>query len=243
MKSEKQNFERAKEVPGFIDYGEVPHHLLGIEERKDEGEFYARKYGINNDYFWDNGVLRESDAMDFAGYLHDLDLKEENLSGKNILDIGSGNGGFKRAVEKTGLAKMCVALDEGKFNSAGMDVMGKAEKMPFKDESFDLELSRYSVPVMDATNGRFQFIPSVLREMVRVLRPGGDIKIHSICSYDSTYDEETISKHQKMKAVVLEEIERLHDEDPELEFKLEKLVYEDVNYRMRLTIHKKDRKP
>lgn len=48
-------------------------------------------------------------------------------------------------------------------------ICARGEQLPFPDQSFDTVISRVAIPYMD--------IPVVLREMRRVLKPGGELKI------------------------------------------------------------------
>lgn len=93
----------------------------------------------------------------------------------SILDIGCGMGQTLKAlqlgptIEAWGLDCDVKAIEAGREN---MDdnvhlVVGTGERLPFPDESFDLVYSRVALPYMN--------IPVTLREILRVLRPGGKL--------------------------------------------------------------------
>jgi len=92
--------------------------------------------------------------------------------GKEVLEVGCGTGLIMRGLD--GRAKRLVGVDisPGMLAEArrrGFDVFeGRAEKLPFADESFDLA---YSFKVL----AHVPDIELALREMARVLRPGGHL--------------------------------------------------------------------
>jgi ubiquinone/menaquinone biosynthesis C-methylase UbiE len=92
--------------------------------------------------------------------------------GKEVLEVGCGTGLIMRGLD--GRAKRLVGVDisPGMLAEArrrGFDVFeGQAEKLPFADESFDLA---YSFKVL----AHVPDIELALREMARVLRPGGHL--------------------------------------------------------------------
>jgi ubiquinone/menaquinone biosynthesis C-methylase UbiE len=90
--------------------------------------------------------------------------------GREVLEVGCGTGLIMRGLD--GRAKRLVGVDisPGMLAEArrrGFEVLeGRAEKLPFADESFDLA---YSFKVL----AHVPEIELALREMARVLRPGG----------------------------------------------------------------------
>jgi ubiquinone/menaquinone biosynthesis C-methylase UbiE len=92
--------------------------------------------------------------------------------GREVLEVGCGTGLILRGLD--GRAKRLVGVDisPGMLAEArrrGFDVFeGRAEKLPFTDESFDLA---YSFKVL----AHVPEIELALREMARVLRPGGHL--------------------------------------------------------------------
>jgi ubiquinone/menaquinone biosynthesis C-methylase UbiE len=100
--------------------------------------------------------------------------------GLDVLDVGSGQGidliGFARGgarVTGIDLTPRHVELARAHLTALGLDgavVNGDAEQMPFDDDSFDLVSS----------NGVLHHTPDIaaaLREVLRVLRPGGTARI------------------------------------------------------------------
>ena len=92
--------------------------------------------------------------------------------GREVLEVGCGTGLIMRGLD--GRAKRLVGVDisPGMLAEArrrGFEVLeGRAEKLPFADESFDLA---YSFKVL----AHVPEIELALREMARVLRPGGHL--------------------------------------------------------------------
>lgn len=89
-----------------------------------------------------------------------------------VLDIGCGIGQMLLADELSGLGRRCgidvdaEAIDYGKAHFPQLDLRtATAEALPFGDSEFDLVASRVALPYTD--------IPAALREIRRVLRPGG----------------------------------------------------------------------
>jgi ubiquinone/menaquinone biosynthesis C-methylase UbiE len=110
----------------------------------------------------------------YHAMLDDLELGivRALAGGKEVLEVGCGTGLIMRGLD--GRAKRLVGVDisPGMLAEArrrGFDVFeGKAEKLPFADESFDLA---YSFKVL----AHVPDIELALREMARVLRPGGHL--------------------------------------------------------------------
>lgn len=90
---------------------------------------------------------------------------------RRILDIGCGAGQTLRAMDLKGAKGFGVDLDRevlalgGKLGGEFHLAQSQGERLPFQGGSFDLVFSRVALPYMD--------IPMALREMARVLRPGG----------------------------------------------------------------------
>ncbi len=101
-----------------------------------------------------------------------------------VLDVGCGAGDslheeleFRRKVlgDSVQFQMVGVDIDEPALEQGRaaypqfLFVQGKGEHLPFADRSFDVIISRVALPYMD--------IPAALREMRRVLKPGGELKI------------------------------------------------------------------
>lgn len=101
------------------------------------------------------------------------------MPGKKVLDVACGTGVLTReAVARVGDAGMVAGIDPGRGMLAvatglAPDVPwheGVAESLPFADEMFDAVVSQFGLMF-------FVDRPQALREMVRVLKPGGGFAI------------------------------------------------------------------
>ncbi|MBI2499747.1 class I SAM-dependent methyltransferase [Candidatus Woesearchaeota archaeon] len=86
-----------------------------------------------------------------------------------LLDIGAGTGISTKPFEKY---CMCIALDPSKEllkRYRGNKILAKAEKLPFKDKTFDVIIS---VTALHHTN-----IKKALKEIFRVAKPSSQIAL------------------------------------------------------------------
>ena len=98
------------------------------------------------------------------------------LPGKEILEVGSGRGGGANYIKKylnpakiigLDIAHNAVKLANEKHAEAGLTfVQGNAENLPFANESFDVVINVESCHAYGS-------VPAFLKEVKRVLRPGG----------------------------------------------------------------------
>lgn len=100
-----------------------------------------------------------------------------SVNGRAVLDIGAGNGGLCLASAMSGASRVCgVEYDEARIQLArkwaqcrGLTVdfqQGIAESLPFPDAHFD-------VVFLSSVIEHVQDQERTIREMARVLRPGG----------------------------------------------------------------------
>ncbi len=100
-----------------------------------------------------------------AGYqTHLLALREEKGTDLSILDLGCGSGGNRKYLADIGFEHV-TGVD---WWSTGAEFLADAHRLPFDDESFDIILC---TAVLEHC-----YLPHlVLREVARVLRPGGTL--------------------------------------------------------------------
>jgi len=100
----------------------------------------------------------------------ELDILLPLAKQKDVLEVGCGTGLIMRGLKDTAKRIVGIDISPGMLEEArkrGFEVVeGNAEKLPFEDESFDLV---YSYKVLAHVPG----IENAVREMARVLRPGG----------------------------------------------------------------------
>jgi ubiquinone/menaquinone biosynthesis C-methylase UbiE len=100
----------------------------------------------------------------------ELELIQRHATGADVLEAGCGTGlllervaGFARTARGVDLSAGMLAKAQGRRLDV---VQGSVTALPFADQSFDVV---YSVKVL----AHVQDIRGALREMTRVLRPGG----------------------------------------------------------------------
>ncbi|RYG48776.1 class I SAM-dependent methyltransferase [bacterium] len=108
-----------------------------------------------------------------------------DVSGRRVLDVGCGEGRFcrmlaERGAETVGIDPTLPFLNEARrLHPAGEYVEGFAESLPFGDASFDLAVSYLTL--IDIPDFR-----AAIREMARVLRPGGRLLVANLQSFVTT---------------------------------------------------------
>lgn len=116
-----------------------------------------------------------------------VDLMGE-LAGRRFLDAGCGDGGLVCAAAAQGAAATGVDPDpamlaaaQSRTAQAGLEatfLAGRVEQLPFADSSFDLVASVTVLCFVDDDAG-------ALREMARVLRPGGRLVLGELGRWSS----------------------------------------------------------
>lgn len=116
--------------------------------------------------------------------------------GDQVLDIACGTGILARAAaERVGPQGRVIGLDPNpdmlsvarrkNTNIEWRD--GRAEALPFPDDSFDAVVSQFGLMFFDDR-------PAALREMMRVLRPGGRLAVAVCDTLDHSPGYETLAK-------------------------------------------------
>jgi ubiquinone/menaquinone biosynthesis C-methylase UbiE len=165
----------------FMNYGYVPHaHELPLSLQPEDE---INRYSIQL-------------------YHYLVSLLE--VPGKEILEVGSGRGGganyinkYLKPVRITGLdiAHNAVKLANEKHSAVGLTfVQGTAEKLPFENESYDVVINVESCHAYGS-------VPAFLKEVKRVLRPGGYFLCTDMRSPDGmqTLTNNLLATHMNMK--------------------------------------------
>jgi SAM-dependent methyltransferase len=103
---------------------------------------------------------------------------------RNALDVGCGEGRFCRmlkaaGVEATGIDPTQSLLDVARQRDPSGDYrLGRAERLEFEDATFDLVVSY--VMLVDIPDFR-----TAIREMARVLKPGGSLLVANLTGFTS----------------------------------------------------------
>ena len=104
----------------------------------------------------------------------------------SVLDIACGTGLISRQFH--GKVKQLVGIDitEAMFHKAkaltDALVKASAERLPFRDDAFDLALERQGIQFMEAAGA--------VREMARVTKPHGKLCLIQLCAYGPEDQEE-----------------------------------------------------
>lgn len=146
-----------------------PEHLAEVERRFLAEAWFAQAPG----------------APPFSGL-----IPFDELAGKDVLEIGSGTGVHARLLAEAGarlsavdLTPTAVELTRARLQQHGLtaDVReADAERLPFPDASFDFVWSWGVIHHSESTE-------NVVREIARVLRPGGRLALMVYHRSSTTY--------------------------------------------------------
>lgn len=129
---------------------------------------------------WVRGIARGDRNRTELLDAHMLELAGE-VSGRDVLDVGSGEGRFCRMLESRGAR--CVELEPSvgmlRASTGEKRVRGSASESPFRDKSFDLAIA-YLV-LIDIEDFR-----GAIAEAHRVLRPGGNLLVANLNPFATT---------------------------------------------------------
>ena len=146
-----------------------------LAKAKAWGEFGFMNYGFIDDNPPELEPEDESDRLFIQ--LYHMNIRDVELTGKQVLEVGSGRGGGASWIAKTYAPAQLTGLD---YSAAAVKlcnrmyglqenlnyVEGNAMKLPFDDESFDV---LYNVESSHCYSDMEGFI----HEAYRVLKPGG----------------------------------------------------------------------
>ena len=138
-------------------------------------EFRFMNYGYKDDSPPDLSEEDESDRLFIQ--LYQMNIRDVEIEGKEVLEVGSGRGGGASWISRTMNPKRLVAVDysekavsrciEWYSPQKNLTFMeGNAENLPFQEESFDVV---YNVE----SSHCYGDIPAFLEGVFRVLRKGG----------------------------------------------------------------------
>ena len=135
-------------------------------------------------------------GLDRAGTLRVLDVgcgAGDSMQEEYALRLSGANG--NQQIEMVGIDIDEEALARGRAAYPQfLFVSAKGEALPFPNQTFDAAISRVAIPYMD--------IPVALREIHRVLRPGGElrIKLHPLTFTLSELSDELRSGSARSRA-------------------------------------------
>lgn len=169
----------------FLDFTDYPAFRRIVW--KPVYETIAKKFKIADWQFMNYGYAPhvdeipltlepEDEANRYSIQLYHYLVSILKIPGKEILEVGSGRGGGANYMWKylkpekiigLDIAHNAVKLANEKHATGGLTfVQGNAEKLPFTNESFDLVINVESCHAYGS-------VPAFLKEVKRVLRPGG----------------------------------------------------------------------
>ncbi len=131
----------------------------------------ATQYDIFHDAYSQNQAEQDESSNLVFYKAIDFDLKD-----KKLLDVGCGNGADLKILSKTGAEIYGIDpsqefINEAKANNPqGNLVVGVGEDLPFENSQFDVVVSKWAIQTSVD-------VPKVMREIARVLKPGGTMLI------------------------------------------------------------------
>lgn len=172
---------------------------------KNVDDWRFMNYGYAFDNQNDNPeLLPQDEAERYCAQLYHVVASQVDLTGKTLLDVGTGRGGGSSYMHRYLKPRKTVGMDFASTavalcqkNGAGIDglkyVQGNAMDMPFGDVEFDAVTN---VESSHCYPDRSQFF----REVVRVLKPGGNFLYTDFTPSGSDADDEMALWLDELKA-------------------------------------------
>lgn len=167
-------------TPDNTEADELAVRDIAVKRHETDADKFVQWYG-------EMAENRFANAFAYGRHKVDVLLDEvlkELKPGAHVLDVGCGTGEYVRRVQELGLvgsgiepaeAMRKVAIEK---NPGSTIVDGVATKLPFPDTSFDLVICIEVLRYLHRGDGRV-----ALREMRRVLRPGGILFLTMVNKY------------------------------------------------------------
>ncbi|MDP2676999.1 MAG: class I SAM-dependent methyltransferase [bacterium] len=143
-------------------------------------------------------IADSTDEEVFQKYVDDLRLSPEDFD-KKILDMGAGIGQFSKWAREHRVSSQIYSMDKStEFLQGENAVAGKAETLPFTDNSFDLVVSDAAIPhtyMGEGDPGEVEEkVALSLNEAVRVLKPGGEIRLAGVLMGDLYENQKILTR-------------------------------------------------
>ncbi len=177
--------------------------------------------------------LNESEKFTVEQYVDNLGISLHELKNKKVLDVGAGGGAFVRAAQMEGIDAVAFSLfidnPQRVAETSTPFIVGTVTQMPFRDSAFDLIISNCAIPhalvsmqdfeAGDRTVAKEHLVKEAMAEILRVLKPGGEIRFAPVPRHESpdrfkrteTIDRlvEFLKNHPDLE--VQEEVLRVHN--------------------------------
>jgi ubiquinone/menaquinone biosynthesis C-methylase UbiE len=200
-------FEKYAELPKFLrrPLWRFLHNFIAKKDKQFDIHFM--NYGYYDESTSPLDLKPEDEPERYCINLYHQDVCDVDLQDRDILEVGCGRGGGASYISRYFKPKIYTGLDLSKkgikycnenYDIPGLSfVRGKAEELPFENESFDA--------VVNVESSRcYADMDGFLSEVHRVLRPGG----HLLFSDMRSHEDNKILKEQFNNAELSIEKER-----------------------------------
>jgi ubiquinone/menaquinone biosynthesis C-methylase UbiE len=176
-----------------------------------------------------NESKKEKIEKEAIRQLRELGLDFEYLKGKTILDVGAGPAFIAEAAKNKGIKVISIDIDPEKWKKLEGElpdvpyIKASAEKLPFKDETFDIVIS-HAGPFNNTDSKDLIF--DYINEAKRVLKNGGELRFGpgdlnaNIFAEEELFNEaerKTFSREQRIDRIAQKSLELLKNIDPNIE--------------------------
>ena len=127
-------------------------------------------------------------------------LREENIQGKKILDLGCGNGTdmqyykYRFGDNIYGVDASEKFIEEASAKKLNVSI-GLFDKIPHEEKSFDVVVSKYALQTVDDFKDTY-------KEVSRVLKPGGKFIFLTVHPMRQFFEKKTKHKNFFQKTIV-----------------------------------------